>query len=75
MTLPYATIVSVIGIAGTVMGKGLMSIALLLAGIASCLSSALSLKAWRSGKSNTRYTLTSAGRELSTSRKRETKWF
>ena len=62
MTIPYAAIVSLLGLKGVVAHQCRFATVFLFAGVASCISSALSLKTWKAGESNTRYTLASSGR-------------
>lgn len=61
MTIPYGAVVAIIGLIGCIGGQGNLAVVAAFVGFATCLSSYFSLRAWRIGQSNSRYTMASAG--------------
>jgi len=61
MTIPYGILIAITGLFGCVGGYGNLAVFAAFAGSVICLSSFFSLRAWREGQSNARYTVASAG--------------
>eukprot|EP00210_Caulerpa_lentillifera_P002973 g2838.t1 len=61
MTIPYGGTVTIAGLFGIITGYGNFALAAAIVGYATCVASLFSLRAWRAGRSNSKYTLASAG--------------